>query len=106
MIWETWKKGFKRWEKTTAEYLEKVLRSSAVLYPSGKLLNMSMEAKGKVDEAAKKWWGSWGLPTKYDQERTLHQLNKLESRLLDMEEELRQIKEAQQSDQVEDAAAE
>jgi hypothetical protein len=34
------------------------------------------------------FWGSLGLPTKRDQERALHKLNQLESRLLDLEEKL------------------
>lgn len=90
MVWELWKKGFKKWESATAEYLEQVLESPAVLYPSGKTLESVMKVKGKLDDAAEKWWGAWGLPTKHDQERTLHRINKLESRLLDLEEQLRQ----------------
>ena len=34
------------------------------------------------------WWGAMGLPTKKDQERALHAINELESRLLDLEERL------------------
>ena len=33
-------------------------------------------------------WGLMGLPTKRDQERTLHALNQIQSRLLDLEEQL------------------
>ena len=34
------------------------------------------------------WWSALGLPTKRDQERTLHALNQLESRLMDLEDKL------------------
>lgn len=91
MVWEMWKKGFDKWESATSEYMEKVLESPAVLYPSGKLLEGVMKTKAKVDDAAKQWWRTWGLPTKHDQERTLHKINQLESRLLDMEEQIRQL---------------
>lgn len=92
--WETWKKGFARWEKTTAEYLEKVLENPMVLGGAGSLLSASMKTKTAGDEALARWWGTLGLPTKRDQERGLHKLNTLESRLFDLEEELAELKAA------------
>ena len=86
--WELWKKGFEAWEKTTADYLENVMRSPAVLEPAGGLLTAAMKAKVMTDKAVASWWGAWGLPTKRDQERALHKLNSLESRLLDLEEQI------------------
>ena len=88
MIWETWKKGFDAWERTTASYLDGVLRNPALLQPAGALLTVMMKTKAASDRAAAAWWGSLGLPTKRDQERSLHKLNQLESRLLDLEERL------------------
>jgi hypothetical protein len=85
---DQWKKGFDVWENATAQYLEQVLKSPLVLGPSGTLLSSVMKAKLAVDKASAQWWGTMGLPTKRDQERTLHALNKLESRLLDLEEKL------------------
>lgn len=90
-MWDQWKKGFYAWEKATANYLEEVLKSPAVLWPSGKALSTAMKAKAKSDEAWRKAWGSVGLPTKHDQERTLHALNQLESRLIDLEDKLWEI---------------
>jgi hypothetical protein len=86
--WELWKKGFEAWEKTTAEYLEVVLKSPAVLGPAGSLLTAAMKTKSASDRAVASLWGALGLPTKRDQERALHKLNTLESRLLDLEERL------------------
>jgi len=88
MIWETWKKGFDVWEQKTAELFETVLKNPKVLEPAGAMLSASMKLKAKSDQAMATWWGSWGLPTKKDQERTLHALNQLNSRLLDLEERL------------------
>jgi Poly(R)-hydroxyalkanoic acid synthase subunit (PHA_synth_III_E) len=86
--WDVWKKGFDAWEQATARYLEQVLKSPAVLAPSGALLSAVMRTKAMSDRAVAAWWGAVGLPTKRDQERTLHRLNRIESRLLDLEEKL------------------
>lgn len=90
MVWKMWKKGFDAWEKHTANYLEEVLKNPMVLKPSGKLLSVAMKAKARRDDAVTKWWGAMGLPTKHDQERTLHQINQLQSRIMDLEEKLEQ----------------
>jgi len=91
--WDVWKKGFDAWERATARYLDTVLRSPSVLQPSGAMLTAMMKTKAATDKAAAAWWGAMGLPTKHDQERSLHKLNQLESRLLDLEEELAALRE-------------
>jgi len=88
MAWDLWKKGFDAWENTTAKLLEAWLASPLVLEPSGAMLSTTMRLKAASDQAAAAFWGALGLPTKRDQERTLHALNQLESRLLDLEERL------------------
>lgn len=88
MDYATWKRGFDAWEKTTAELMETYLRSPAVLEPAGTMLTLAMKAKAASDKAVAEWWGLMGLPTKRDQERTLFALAQLESKLLDLEEQL------------------
>jgi len=91
MIWDTWKKGFDAWENATAKYVEQWMKSPLVLAPSGKMLGGAMKAKAAYDKAAAQWVGSLGMATKRDQERSLHTLNQLESRLLDLEERLAEV---------------
>lgn len=86
--WESYKKLFYTWESATATYLEQLLRNPLVLQPAGGMLTAVMKAKAATDKARTSWWGNMGLPTKHDQERTLHKLNQLESRLMDLEERL------------------
>lgn len=86
--WDTWKKGFDAWEEATAKYTEQWLRSPLVLGPAGVMLSLAMKAKAQADEAKAQWWGEMGLPTKRDQERTLHLLHQLQSRIIDLEEKL------------------
>jgi hypothetical protein len=68
--------------------MERVLRSELVLRPSGQLLTAAMKMKAKNDASMARTWGLMGLPTRRDQERTLHQLNELQSRLIDFEDRL------------------
>lgn len=87
-LWDTWKQGFAAWESATASYLEQVLVNPAVLGPAGTMLTIAMKTKAATDRAAASWWSSIGLPTRRDQERSLHKLNQLESRIADLEEQL------------------
>lgn len=86
MAWDLWKQGFDAWENATAEYLENLLENESVLGPAGAMLTLAMKTKVTTDKMLSAWWGAMGLPTKRDQERSLHKLNQIESRLLDLEE--------------------
>lgn len=94
-MWDNWKGMFFKWEGATADYLETVLRSPLVLGPSGKMLSVMMRGKAAGNKAQRNFWGSLGLPTKHDQERALHTLNQLQSRLIDLEEQIEDLREAQ-----------
>jgi hypothetical protein len=91
--WDMWKKGFEAWEGATARYVEQVLKNPLVLGPSGAMLGAAMKAKATTDKAAATYWGAMGLSTKRDQERTLHALNQIQSRLLDIEDKLQSTSE-------------
>ena len=86
--WDLWKKSFDAWENATARLMEEWLKSPLVLGPSATMLSQVMKAKAASDHAKALFWGELGLPTKRDQERTLHLLNQLQSRILDLEEKL------------------
>lgn len=88
MIWESMKKGFDAWENATAGMLEVWLKSPAVLKPGGALLSALFKAKVASDKATAAWWGLLGLSTRGEQERILHELHRVESRLHDLEEKL------------------
>lgn len=93
--WNEWKKGFDVWEDATARYLEQVMKSPLFLGPSGAALSAAMRAKAYRDRATAELWASIGLPTRRDQEKTLHLLHVLESRIRDLEEQLEDAREAQ-----------
>jgi hypothetical protein len=83
-----WKQGFAAWEQATTQYMEKVMTNPGVLGPAGAMLTAFAKTKAAVDRALADWWSLLGLPTRRDQERMLHKLNQLESRLYDLEERL------------------
>ncbi len=87
-VWDMWKQGFTAWESATAQYMEKVLSNPSVLGPAGTMMTAVMKTKTATDRAMSGWWSMWGLPTRRDQERSLHKLNQLETRLYDLEEQL------------------
>ena len=86
--WDVFKKYFNAWEGQTAILMEAWLKSPLVLEPAGHALSAAMKTKAAGEKATASFWGSVGLPTKRDQERTLHALNQIQSRLLDLEEKL------------------
>jgi hypothetical protein len=88
MMWDLWKQGFTAWEQATTQYVEKVLQNPGVLGPAGAMLTLTMKTKAATDRVMGAWWSTLGLPNRRDQERTLHKLNQLESRLYDLEEQL------------------
>jgi hypothetical protein len=87
-MWQQFKTAFDAWENATAKWVEEWMKSPFVLGPSGAMLTAAMKAKKVADDAKAQIWGQIGLPTKRDQERALHLLNQLQSRILDLEEKL------------------
>jgi hypothetical protein len=86
--WQTFKKGFSSWEVSAAQYVDNLLSKPSILGPAASLLTAATKAKALSNKISAQWWSTWGLPTRQDQERSLHKLNQLESRLLDLEEQL------------------
>ncbi len=91
MIWDMWKKGFYAWENSTAQWMEHWLKSPLVLGPSDAMLSAAMRAKAANNKATAQTLSRMGLPTRQDQERVLHALNQIQSRLIDLEEKIEDL---------------
>ena len=91
--WDLWKKAFFNWENQTAKYLEEVMKSPLVLKPGGMLLGSMTKNRAKTNQMMTQMWGNMGLPTKTDQERMLHAINQLQSKIYDLEERLEELQE-------------
>ena len=91
--WKLWKGGFDRWEKATAEYLESTLQKASVLGPSANLLRVVMQAKIESSRIVGKGMRAIGLTSRDQQDLALHRINQLESHVLDLQEELQELRE-------------
>ena len=91
--WKLWKSGFDRWETTTAEYLESALQKASVLGPAASLLRVVMQAKIESSRMVDKGMRAIGLTSRDQQDRALHRINQLESQVLDLQEELQELRE-------------
>ena len=93
--WKLWKSGFDRWERTTSEYLDQALRSPALLAPTGSVLKVVMHTKSATAKLVGRGWNALGVTNREEQDVALHRINQLESQLLDLQEELRTLREAE-----------
>ncbi len=84
--WEFSKRAAGRWEHSAAKAADRGLRDPWIMRSAGRWLSAMTAIKATTDAAAERWWAAVGLPTKRDQERQLHLLNELHSRVLDLEE--------------------
>ncbi|MDP3276554.1 MAG: poly(R)-hydroxyalkanoic acid synthase subunit PhaE [Deltaproteobacteria bacterium] len=91
--WDQWKKGFDKWESNTAERLERWLRSPAVLTPGGALLSAALRLKATRDASIEFVLSSMRLPTRTEQERTLYELQRLRSQVMDLQELIEDLEE-------------
>ena len=92
--WKVWKSGFDRWESTTSEFLDKALRSPALLSPTGSLLKTVMHGKSTTGKLVGRAWKTLGLTNRDEQDLAVHRINQLESQLLDLQEEIRDLRES------------
>jgi hypothetical protein len=88
MVWDIFKKAFDSWENAAAQLSESALKSPLVLAPSASMLSTVLKSKAALDRVTTGLWSSLGLATRRDQERMLHALNQMQSRLMDLEEKL------------------
>lgn len=82
---------FSAWEKRTSDYFERLMRNPTFLNAMGGMMNAGYKNKIIVDKTLSALWKNLNLPNKRDQERTLHLLNELHSRIFDLEERLEKI---------------
>ncbi|MBL4637256.1 MAG: hypothetical protein JKY56_25600 [Kofleriaceae bacterium] len=91
--WKVWKSGFDRWERSTSEYLDKALQSPAILGPTGTILKTVMRTKSTANKMVARAWNTIGLTSRNEQDRAVHRINQLEGKILDLQEELQELRE-------------
>jgi len=92
-------------ERNTSKYFEKLFRDPTFLKFMGNSMDQMFKAKILNDDFFLSLWKQMLLPNKRDQERTLHQLNEIESQLFDLEEKLEDEGERQMTEILANKAA-
>lgn len=83
-----WKQWFEAWDASATQTFEQVLRNPGLLEMGGACLTAMMRMWSATQRTRDAWWSAWGLPTRREQERLLHELQRLQSRVIDLQEEL------------------
>ncbi|MEM1414774.1 MAG: hypothetical protein AAGH15_07730 [Myxococcota bacterium] len=89
--WELFKESYDAWERAVSPWFETWLRSANLLEPGGSLLGTMTQWRTQQQRMIAAWWSLFGLPTRNDQQRTLHAIHELQSRLIDLEEKLHDL---------------
>ncbi len=79
------------WEKFTKGYTEMWLNAF------GKTMEQSLALKSQIDQAVNQAMGVWGLPSKSEQERTLHAVENLQALVAELAAKLEKLEKAVQS---------
>jgi hypothetical protein len=83
-----WRMWFDAWEPRAAIAWDATVRHPWVVEPLAATITTVARAKSVVDGVRRRLLRAFGLPTREDQERTLFLLQRMESRLLDLEDRL------------------
>lgn len=86
--WALFEQSYRAWERAAGPLMDTWLGSASTFAPAGKLLGLVTRAQKTQRRMLREWWGGLGVATRDDQARTLHALQALESRLIDLEERL------------------
>lgn len=75
---DLFKKSFEQWEKQTAEQWNQMLHDPAFLKSAWSAMSVGLQARQQWNKANEQWLTAWQLPTRENQERLQHQLNRLQ----------------------------
>lgn len=78
---DLFKKSFEQWEKQTAEQWNQMLHDPAFLKSAWSAMEIGLQARQQWNKASEQWLTAWQLPTRENQERLQHQMNRLQMAL-------------------------
>lgn len=83
---EFFKQSFEQWEKQTADYWNALLRDPGFLKGMWQSMETMLQARQEFNRAVGQTLTAWQLPTRENQEHILHQLNRLQLLVDDLNE--------------------
>jgi hypothetical protein len=87
-MWSIFKAKFDSLENRAAGRIERLAQNPFLVGASARALTTFAQSKKTMDRAVAETLGAFGLATKRDQERLMHMVVELQSKLLDIEENL------------------
>jgi len=91
LFYQTFKEAYQIWEKPAGEFWMAYLSSPLFLETLGQGLTLSLSYQRMAKAAAIGFWRAWGLPDTDTQDKTLHKLNEIESRIDRLSEQMAHI---------------
>lgn len=85
---DLFKQTFEQWEKQTADFWNAILRDPAFLKNAWQAMEVGLKNQQAFTQAAQSGLEAWQLPTRDRQERILHQLNRLQMTIDDLNQRL------------------
>ena len=82
------RRSYERWDREATPLMETMLKNPFLTGTAGNVLNASARLVGMQRRVVSQWWSALGLPTRDDQERLLHAVHELQSRIIDLEDKL------------------
>ena len=93
-LWDQGVAVFSQWEATTSKLADAGLRSPLLLEPAGRILGAVMELQRRRAVAQTETVRAAGLASAHDLDRTLHAVERLTARVLDLQESIETLHEA------------
>ncbi|MCI0395935.1 MAG: hypothetical protein L0332_18200 [Chloroflexi bacterium] len=81
---EFFKQSFEQWEKQTAEFWEGMLRDPNFLKSGWQAMEAALQNQQQWNKALQQQLAAWRLPTRENHERLLHQINRLQVMIDDL----------------------
>ncbi|MCA9940933.1 MAG: hypothetical protein KC418_19980 [Anaerolineales bacterium] len=85
---DLFKQSFEQWEKQTADFWNAVLRDPGFLKSAWQVMEISLKSQQAFNQATQANLEAWQFPTRDRQERILHQINRLQMMLDDLDDRL------------------
>ena len=78
---DLFKKSFEQWEKQTAEQWTQMLHDPTFLKSAWSAMEVGLQARQQWNKASEQWLAAWQMPTRENQERLQHRMNRLQMAL-------------------------
>lgn len=91
-LWRFVKESVDAWDRTMTPVFDTWLKHEGVVDPAGRVLTAASRARGAQQRVLRGLWRELGLPTRSAQERLLAAVQRLETRVVDQQETIAELR--------------